>query len=111
MWWFHIGKVSSKECPGTKENPFFSNVRPLRLVDPEHRLIVMSIPKAGATIAAQLLVDYVGLRETARAYHPWIHTYRRQQCIFQFRTVRGDLSAQVKMFLTRIPPDVRMFEI
>ena len=71
-----LGIVRSDECPGTKKNKFFSDVHPIRLVDPEHRLVVISSPKAGATIATQLMFDYLGLTETVKAYDPWIHNYR-----------------------------------
>lgn len=43
-----------------------------------HRLKLASTPKAGATVATQVMMRYLGLYEEATAYHPWIHQYRSQ---------------------------------
>ena len=41
-----------------------------------HRLKLASTPKAGATVATQVMMRYLGLYEEATAYHRWIHKYR-----------------------------------
>lgn len=48
------------------------------LVDPDARRVLLSSPKAGATIAAQLFFRSLGLTEKALAYSPWVHHYKMQ---------------------------------
>ena len=49
-----------------------------KLVDPDARRVLLSSPKAGATIAAQLFFRSLGLTEKALAYSPWVHHYKMQ---------------------------------
>ena len=46
------------------------------LVDPDTRRVLLSTPKGGATVAAQLFFRLLGLTAEALAYSPWVHDYK-----------------------------------
>eukprot|EP00931_Biecheleriopsis_adriatica_P043367 TRINITY_DN24797_c0_g1_i1.p1 TRINITY_DN24797_c0_g1~~TRINITY_DN24797_c0_g1_i1.p1 ORF type:complete len:372 (+),score=16.62 TRINITY_DN24797_c0_g1_i1:94-1209(+) len=46
------------------------------LTDRPSKLQVRSAPKAGATVATQIMFNFLGLTETALNYSSWIHNYR-----------------------------------
>lgn len=45
------------------------------LVDVKNRTLLLSSPKGGATVAAQLFSRYEGVYQEALQYDPWIHNY------------------------------------
>jgi len=77
MMMFSVRAMMTDECVGTSENSFFRQ-RPLKMVDPEMRLIVLMQPKAGATVATQLTFEALGVLEEAKSYSSWIHDYREK---------------------------------
>jgi hypothetical protein len=50
----------------------------LTLSHSKSRLLVMSTPKGGASLTAQLFFRHLGLLEKALETHPFIHVYRKQ---------------------------------
>lgn len=49
-----------------------------RLVDRPSKMVLLSTPKAGATVTTQLMLGYLNLSAAAQKYSPWIHAYRQQ---------------------------------
>jgi len=49
---------------------------PVVLIDQSSRFVMYAAPKAGATVATQIMFEHLGILGSALDYDPWIHKYR-----------------------------------
>lgn len=62
----------------SKHNPLVKTSSSLKLYDEEDKIAILGMPKGGATIATQLMFQYLNLTQEAKKFSPWIHDYRIQ---------------------------------